>query len=64
MTEEEIDPEKYTLSLGLQAFQRVEGSQWSLLMAASTMITVPVIVIFFLAQRHFIRGVALTGIKG
>lgn len=58
------DPEKYTLSLGLQAFQRVEGSQWSLLMAASTMITVPVIVLFFLAQRHFIQGVALTGIKG
>ncbi|MBI2939546.1 MAG: carbohydrate ABC transporter permease [Chloroflexi bacterium] len=58
------DQSKYTLSLGLQVFQRAEGSQWGLLMAASTMVTFPVIVVFFLAQRQFIQGITLTGIKG
>lgn len=58
------DVDKYTLSLGLQVFQHAEGTQWGLLMAASTMVTLPVIIIFFLAQRQFIQGIALTGIKG
>jgi len=58
------DVDKYTLALGLQVFQKADGSEFGLLMAASTMITLPVVVIFFLAQRQFIQGVALTGIKG
>ncbi|MCX7018822.1 MAG: carbohydrate ABC transporter permease [bacterium] len=53
-----------TLSMGLQAFRAMHGSQWGLLLAASTVMTVPVIALFFAAQRYFIEGITLTGIKG
>src|SRR5205823_4509974 len=49
------DRQQYTLSLGLQAFQSQHGgTEWNLLMAASVMVILPVIVLFFLAQRTFI----------
>ncbi|HIE50579.1 MAG TPA: carbohydrate ABC transporter permease [Armatimonadetes bacterium] len=57
-------PEKMNLAYALQLFQTAHGSEWSLLMAASTLVTLPVIVVFFFTQRHFIEGVTLTGIKG
>lgn len=56
----------YTVALGVANFQggaRV-GPQMQLLMAASFMATVPVLVVFFVAQRFFIRGIVFTGIKG
>ncbi|GIX06286.1 MAG: hypothetical protein KatS3mg115_0689 [Candidatus Poribacteria bacterium] len=56
--------EKMTLSLGLQLFQSMHSTEYGMLMAASTMMTLPVIAIFFLAQRYFIQGVTLTGLKG
>ena len=55
---------KYTLSLGLQQFVSQHGAEWSMLMAASTVMTIPIIVLFFFAQRTFIQGITLTGIKG
>ena len=55
---------QYTLSLGLQVFVRDHGSEWGMLMAASTMMIAPVIVIFFFAQKSFIQGITMTGIKG
>ncbi len=55
--------QKYTLSLGLRKFQSVYGTEWQLLMAASTLITVPIIILFFLTQRTFIQGITLTGLK-
>jgi multiple sugar transport system permease protein len=58
------DETKYTLSLGLQQFVSQHGAEWSMLMAASTVMTIPIIVLFFLAQRTFIQGITLTGIKG
>ncbi len=58
------DERQYTLAIGLQAFLGRHGSEWSLLMAASTVITIPMLVLFLLAQRTFIRGIALTGLKG
>jgi multiple sugar transport system permease protein len=58
-------PEDYTLSLGLQAFQSQQGgTDWSSLMAASTLICLPIIVLFFFTQKTFIKGIATTGIKG
>ena len=58
-------PEQFTLSLGLQNFQsKAGGTSWHLLMAASTLVVLPVIVLFFLAQRTFIEGIATTGTKG
>ncbi|NSW57760.1 MAG: carbohydrate ABC transporter permease [Armatimonadetes bacterium] len=58
------DESKYTLSLGLASFSSQYGSYPGMLMAVTTVITVPIIVLFFLAQRTFIQGITLTGIKG
>jgi multiple sugar transport system permease protein len=57
--------ETYTLSLGLQFFQSQHGgTQWHHLMAASTLIVLPVVVLYFFCQRYFIEGISLTGLKG
>jgi len=56
---------QFTLSLSLQAFASEHGgTPWHLLMAASTAFSLPLIVLFFLAMRVFIRGIAMTGLKG
>ena len=54
----------WTLSLGLAQFRTVYQVQWNLTMAATLLFMLPVIVIFFLAQRAFVEGVTLTGVKG
>jgi len=56
--------DQYVLSLGLQVFTQVNRQEWGLLMAASTMMVAPVILIFFLAQKHFVQGITMSGIKG
>jgi len=56
--------EKRTLALGLRAFQGLYGTQWNLMMAASTVMVLPVIALFFAAQRYFIGGIALSGMAG
>ena len=57
-------PEKYTVSLGLSQFLGNYTSHYAYLMAASTMMIIPTIVVFILAQRYFVHGVVLTGVKG
>ena len=57
------DSRKYTLALGLAEFTGLYNSQWHLLMAASAAVIAPVIILFFLAQKNFIEGIALTGTK-
>jgi multiple sugar transport system permease protein len=55
----------YTLTLGLQQFQTAHGAEWSLLLAASTLFTIPMIVLFLLTQRIILQGLTLTGsVKG
>jgi multiple sugar transport system permease protein len=55
----------YTLALALQSYASQGGGvQWPWLMAASAVTTVPIIVLFFVAQKTFIRGIATTGSKG
>lgn len=58
------DPGKYTLSLGIQVFASTSGVHWGWMMAVTTVLTVPVVTLFFFTQRTFIQGIALTGIKG
>ncbi len=58
------NPNKFTVALGLAQFQGMYTAQWHLLMAASTVVLLPVIVVFFIAQKYFIQGIALTGLKG
>ncbi|MEK8129599.1 carbohydrate ABC transporter permease [Paenibacillus filicis] len=54
----------YTVSLGLQQFQSQKGTEWGQLMAVSTLMTLPVIVLFFFLQKTFISGITFSGIKG
>jgi multiple sugar transport system permease protein len=58
------DQSKYTISLGLNFFRSSYDVRWGYLMAASLVTMLPVILVFFLAQKQFIRGITLTGMKG
>ncbi|HMO25979.1 MAG TPA: carbohydrate ABC transporter permease, partial [Tepidisphaeraceae bacterium] len=58
------DARLYPLSLGLFNFRGEYGSEFGMLMAASVIMTLPVIALFFFCQRYFIEGVTLTGVKG
>ena len=57
------DPDRYTLAYGLQQFYSSYGGKWAQLMAGATLFTLPIIVLFFFAQRTFIQGIATTGGK-
>jgi len=59
------DRDLYPMSLGLALYHNSQGiTDFSILMAASTMAVVPIIIIFFFMQRVFIQGISLTGLKG
>ncbi len=58
------DPNKYMVQLGLSVFFSEHAVDWGPLMAASTLISVPVIVVFLLGQRFIVKGIATTGLKG
>ena len=58
------DDRQYTLAIALQQFQSQHESAWGPLMAMSTVITLPIIALFFLTQRTFIQGITMTGLKG
>lgn len=58
------DDTKFTLALGLQLFTSQYTAQWHLLMAASTVILLPVVIVFLIGQKYFIEGISMTGLKG
>jgi len=58
------DQKLYPLSLGLSVFKSSFTTKWGYLMAASVTMTLPPLLLFFATQRYFVRGIALTGIKG
>ncbi len=60
------DMSRYTMTLGMFFFVggASEAPKWNWLMAMSTLIALPILLVFFLAQRQFIEGITLTGIKG
>ena len=58
------NPGAWTLSYGLQTFKSAHHTDWNLTMAATVLVMAPVIILFFLAQKAFIEGVTLTGVKG
>jgi multiple sugar transport system permease protein len=53
-----------TAAVGLQVFQDTNGTQWNLLLMAATITTVPLIVLFFLTQRWFVKGITMSGLGG
>lgn len=61
-------PQLYTLPLGLKTILDQFGQggemEWEVVMAASVIVTIPMIIIFFLGQRYFMDGIATTGLKG
>lgn len=57
------DPEKQTLEIGLSTYNSLRAEQWHLLMAGSVMVTIPLIVMFLMGQRYFVKGMAMTGLK-
>jgi multiple sugar transport system permease protein len=59
-----FSPNNMTLQLGLATFQGAHSSNTNLLMAATVMSVLPLLFLFFVAQRYFIRGIATTGLKG
>jgi multiple sugar transport system permease protein len=58
------DPDKYTVPVGLALFVVQNRTSWNLLFAGSVIATLPMILVFILLQRHFVQGIALTGVKG
>lgn len=64
------DKTKFTIGIGIKYFQTIASNidsmepRENLLMAASLMMTAPIIVLFFIAQRYFVRGIVMSGIKG
>jgi multiple sugar transport system permease protein len=58
------NPDNWVVSIGLSQFRSLHQVQWNLVMAATIVVMLPVIILFFLAQRAFVEGVTLTGVKG
>jgi multiple sugar transport system permease protein len=56
--------DKRTIALGLQAYIGAYASSWHFLMAATTITTLPIVIIFLTFQRFFVRGISMTGIAG
>ena len=60
-----IDSEEmYTVQLGLAIFRDRYGTEWGSLMAGSVAATLPILLVFFFAQKYFIQGITLSGLKG
>jgi len=57
-------PERFTLPVGLQLLNSQHGTDWTTLMAGDVIALAPVVVVYLLAQRYFIEGITLTGVKG
>ncbi len=57
-------PEHMTLTVGLSYFQGQYNTQWNLMMAATLISVVPILILYAVAQKYFIQGIALTGLKG
>ena len=55
---------KFPVALGLQAYQSAYSTQWNYIMAAATVIVIPVIIVFLIGQRYFVEGITMTGLKG
>ncbi len=58
------NPDLFTVAVGLASFRSILDVSWHLQLAAATAMITPVVILFFVAQRYFIRGIVLTGLKG
>ncbi|MEU6440140.1 carbohydrate ABC transporter permease [Streptomyces sp. NPDC047046] len=58
------NPGAWTLSYGLESFKSAHAVNWNMTMAATLLVMAPVVIVFFFAQKAFVEGVTLTGVKG
>lgn len=58
------DPEKRTLPIAIQLFHGQNATQWGIVFAAATISVIPVLVVFFAMQRHFVQGLTSGAVKG
>ncbi len=56
-------PENQTLELGLNTYRSLNAEQWELLMAGSVLVMIPLLILFIVGQRYFVRGIVMSGIK-
>lgn len=54
----------FTIQMGIRYFQQLNGANYPLIMAATTMSLVPIVLLYVFAQRYFVEGIVITGIKG
>lgn len=57
------DVEMQTLEVGLSTYNSLQNAQWHLLMAGSVLVTIPLVVLFFIGQRYFVKGIVMSGMK-
>ena len=57
-------PENWTMAIGLRGFRTLYSTEWNLMMAASTAMILPLLVLFFFAQRYFVSGIQMSGLAG
>jgi len=58
------DPDRFTISMGLRAFQGMFSTDYGFMMAATVVSTIPVLLVFLVGQKYIVEGVVLSGIKG
>jgi multiple sugar transport system permease protein len=58
------DSSKYTLQLGLLTYQSQHHTEWAAIMATNVMVTLPLLVVFLLGQRHFVKSLTFSAVKG
>jgi multiple sugar transport system permease protein len=56
-------PEKQTLEPGLRTYQTLHNEQWNLLMAGAMLVMIPLIIMFIMGQRYFVKGITMSGLK-
>lgn len=57
------DASKLTLEVGLRAYAGYQAERWHLVMAGSVLVMIPIIILFFVGQRWFVKGIVMTGLK-
>ena len=57
-------PENWTMAIGLRGFRGLYSTEWNLMMAASTAMILPLLILFFFAQRYFVSGIQMSGLAG
>ena len=58
------DKSKFTLQIGIRYFQQEFGTDYTLIMGATTLSLIPIVLIYIFAQKYFIEGIASAGVKG